>query len=116
MKKNRTTSLSPAQQKRLVIVFFCFIAAALVYLIFLADQSVLSIMGKKSRLSDLEKEKIELKKNNAELAKDIDRARNDLNYLEAVARERNMLKKNEIVIDFSPPPKKKQKKKSDVKK
>lgn len=113
MKKNRTTSLSSAQQKRLIIVLCCFLAVALVYLVFFADQSFLSIMKKKSQFGVLEKEKIELKKNNAELHQEIERAKNDLQYLETVARERNMLKKNEIIIDFS---KKKQKEKSDLEK
>ncbi len=113
MKKNRTTSLSPAQQKRVILVFFCFIVAALVYLTFLSDHSFLSIINKKSQSAELEKEKIELKKDNAELADEIDRAKNDLEFLEEVARKRNMLKKNEIIIDFS---EKKQKEKKDIKK
>lgn len=113
MKKNRTKSLSSAQQKRLISVLCCFLAVALVYLALFADQSFLSIMKKKSQFGVLEKEKIELKKNNAELKQEIERAKNDLQYLETVARERNMLKKNEIIIDFS---KKKQKEKSDMKK
>lgn len=101
MKKKRTTSLSSSQQKRLIFIVSWLAAAALVYLVFFANTSLLSIMKKKSQLGVLEREKKELKVNNDELKNEIERAKNDMEYLEKVARERNMLKKNEIIIDFS---------------
>jgi len=110
MKKNRTTSLSSTQQKRLIIVIGCLLTAAFIYIVFLADQSMLSVMKKKSRLNDLQKEKMELEKNNIVLEKEIGKAKNDLEYLETVARDRNMLKKNEFIIDFSEKSKKENKK------
>jgi len=102
MNKKPPTALLSSQQKLTLIVISCFGALALVYLIFIADQSVLSIMKKKYRLEILEKEKSSLIIDNSGLAVETERAKNDLEYIESIARERNMLKKNELIIDLTP--------------
>ncbi len=84
-----------------MLVIFCFIIMACIYLFFLADRSLLSILRKKSQVTQLEKEKKELILNNAELEREIKRAENDMEYIESIARKRNLVKKNEIIIDFS---------------
>lgn len=89
----------------MLAVIVCFVFLVLAYLVFLADPSLLSIMQKKSQVAQLEKQKKELEVSNKQLAEELKRAENDLSYLESVARERNLVRKNEIIIDFSQPAK-----------
>ncbi len=109
MARNRTSHLHATQRKRLLIVLFCMVAAALCYLVFFADQSLVSILLKKRRLDLVEKEKKELIRDNSQLEESIDRINNDPKFLEKIAREKNMLKDNELILDFSGKPSKKNK-------
>lgn len=109
MGRNRTLPLRDAQRKRLLIVLFCMVAAALGYLVFWGDQSLVSILLKKRRLDLVEKEKKELIRDNTQLEESIDRINNDPKFLEKIAREKNMLKENELILDFSGKPSQKNK-------
>ena len=109
MLNNRTSSLPPAQRKTVIILLCCFVVVALLYLVVFSESSLVSIMGKKAELETQENKNREMREKNTDLVRDVELARNDLHYLEQVARERNMLKKNETLL-ILPPEKKKGKK------
>ena len=85
------------------------VAAAFGYLVFFADQSLVSILLKKRQLDLVDKEKKELVRDNAQLEESIDRINNDPKVLEGEARKKGMLKENELIHDFSGKPPKKNK-------
>ncbi len=69
---------------------------------------LVSLWGQRLELKKLSNETAELAAKNEALEKEIQQLKNDSEYLEKIAREKNFLKKNERVYDFSSPKKQKQ--------
>ncbi len=111
MKKKRTVSLQQPQRKRLLRILFCLMAVALGYLTFFGDQSLLSIIKKQRHLERMEKEREELIQENSKLQEDVKQITTNPKFLEEEARKINMLKENEVILDFSGKPTQKEKKK-----
>lgn len=101
--------LSPIQKRRLIVTVVCLIFCSLLWLIFAPRMGLYTVLHKRAQLSHLKAENAEIEKKNKSLQKDIDRIQNDPQHLEKVARDRGMLKDNEMVFDFSPPKKEKKK-------
>ena len=101
--------LSPIQKRRLTVAVVCLIFCSLLWLLFAPRMGVYSVLHKRAQLAQLRAENAKIEKKNKSLQKEIDRIQNDPQHLEKVARERGMLKENEMVFDFSPPQKEKKK-------
>jgi cell division protein FtsB len=102
MKKKPKKSLSPLQRKRLVKVIAILGFLAVLWLLFAPDMGIVSLQRERNRLEDLKHKKITLEEENAALLKEMDRIQNDIDYFERLAREKHgLLKKNEIIFDFS---------------
>lgn len=98
----------PPHLKKIIVVFAII---ALSWIIFSPGSGIIALLHKKTRLKELAVQTEELSKENAELQQDIDKIQNDPASLEDLARRKyHMLKKDEIVYDFSRPPKEEEKK------
>jgi cell division protein FtsB len=109
MRQKPRMPLSPIQKRRLVLAGVCLILISLLWLIFAPDMGVYSVWRQHARLARLQAENVQIEKKNKSLEKDIDQIQNDPHYLEKVARDRGLLKQNEIIFDFSPGKKEKKK-------
>lgn len=104
MKRNPIQKLSPLQQNRLWRAAALLAVLALAWLIFSPGSGVLSILSKRKELQVQQIETANLVKENVELQVEIDKMKNDPEYLEEVARrDFGLLKPNERVYDFSKP-------------
>lgn len=112
MKKKPRQKLTALQQKRLVKVSLGLLFAAIIWLIFAPNMGFVSWQKQHGRLKELENKKIMLEEENAVLRQEIERIQNDIEYFEKLAREKHgLLKKNEILFDFSKEEKRKAPKK-----
>jgi cell division protein FtsB len=111
MRQKPRMPLSPIQKKRLVIAGICLLFSSLLWLVFAPRMGLYAVWSQHAELTRLQEENTQIEKKNASLQKEIDQIQNDPHYLEKLARERGLLKENEMVFDFSPPKKGKEKKK-----
>ena len=103
MKKKLKLHLSPLQEKRFFRIVAVLLTASLAWLVFAPQSGVLALLQQRSKMKTLQHKTLLLERSNKELEKEIDRLRTDPAYLEEVARrEHGLLKKNEIIYDFSP--------------
>lgn len=102
MKRQEKKRISPQQEGCLLKLVFGLVLAAVLWVIFSPGTGLISLMGHRAELEQLQEKTIELEKENSNLQEEIDRLQNDPEYLEEVARkEYGLLKKNERVFDFS---------------
>lgn len=102
MRRNRQQKLSPLQIKKLWRAGAVIVLSAFVWLLIAPDYGVLSLLRKRSELQKLQQEAEHLTLENKRLELEIDRLKNDPEYLEQVARrDYGLLKTNERVYDFS---------------
>jgi len=95
----KASSQEQARVKKLVVLV---VFLALLWLFFAPGLGIVSYIKKKSELTQVKKQAIQLQKANAGLQVEIDKLLNDQVYLEKLAREKyNLLKPNEKVYDFS---------------
>jgi cell division protein FtsB len=108
MKKSYKISLSPLQQKKLYRISFLLVGLFLLVLFFTPGKGLFFLRKQKMQVVALNAEKQELEKKNKALREEIKRVTTDVRYLEEVAREQHgLLKKDEMVFDFSPKERKK---------
>ncbi len=94
--------MSPIQRKRLLRISFIMIVFVLLWVVFAPGKGVYHLRQQKKQIARLVVDRQILIKQNDEMEKDIERLRNDQEYLEQIAREEHgMLKENEIVFDFT---------------
>lgn len=94
--------VSSQEQGRKLKIILALVLVAVMWIIFSPGTGLLSLMGQRSELTQLQQKTAELEKENSELQAEIDRLQNDTEYLEEVARkEYGLLRKNERVFDFS---------------
>ena len=107
MRRKPKKKLTPLQQNRLLKIILVLVAASLVWLLFAPGTGVYSLLKLRTKAARLEVQTEELVKTNDNLRAEIDRLKNDTEYLEKIAREKyGLIKKNERVFDFSKPRKK----------
>ncbi|MCX5870975.1 MAG: septum formation initiator family protein [Deltaproteobacteria bacterium] len=108
MKRTYKTSLSPLQQKKLYRISLLLVVIFLLALFFTPDKGLFFLRRQKMRVVALNAEKQKLVEKNNALREEIKRVTTDVRYLEEVAREQHgLLKKDEMVFDFSPKEQKK---------
>ena len=104
IQKKPKKPLSPLQQNRLLKIILLLVCVAVAWLLFSPSTGIYGLLKLRNKAAVLEQQTIELTRANEELRKEIDRLKNDPDYLEKIAREKyGMLKKNEQVFDFSKP-------------
>ncbi len=98
--------LTPLQENRLLKIILLLVIGSLAWLLFAPGTGVYSLLKMRSKVASLETETSELVQNNEKLQEEIERLKNDLVYLEEIAREKyGLIKQNETVFDFSRPQK-----------
>ncbi|MFH2122866.1 MAG: septum formation initiator family protein [Pseudomonadota bacterium] len=111
MKKTYKTSLSPLQQKKLCRISLLLFIILLLSIFFTPGKGLYFLRKQKLQVVALHAEKQDLMEKNTALREEIKRLNTDVDYLEEVAREqRGLLKKDEMVFDFSPQAHQKQRK------
>jgi len=96
------------QQKKLYRISFLLVGLFLLVLFFTPGKGLFFLRKQKMQVVALNAEKQELEKKNKALREEIKRVTTDVRYLEEVAREQHgLLKKDEMVFDFSPKERKK---------
>lgn len=104
MKRRPKQKLTPFQKQRLRKVCIALFCIALLWLLLAPGSGVVALLRQRSALEALEQETQRLKIQNEELQAEIEKLREDPEYLEEIARkEYGLLKKNERVYDFSKP-------------
>ncbi len=103
MKRQRRgkEELTPEQRRkflRIVGVLFC---VAFCWVLFAPGAGVVSLAYKKMELHRTEDEFARLRADNEALRTEIAKLREDLKFLEKVARENGFLAKGELVFDFA---------------
>lgn len=102
MKKKPKKVLSPLQRKRLTRIIAVLAFAALLWLLFAPNMGIVTLKREQNRLEALQLQKNELEKENAIMLQEIERIQTDIEYFERLAREKHgLLKKNEVIFDFS---------------
>lgn len=102
MKRKLKLYLSPLQEKRYYRIVAVLLTASLAWLVFAPQSGVLALLQKRAKMKSLQHKTLLLERSNKELEQEINRLRTDSAYLEEVARrEHGLLKKNEIIYDFS---------------
>ena len=102
MKKTVKKRISPQHEGLLVRIILLLLLAAVAWILFAPGAGLVSLIGHRGDLKQLEQRITELEKENNSLQAEIDGIQNDPEYLEEVARkEYGLLKKNERVYDFS---------------
>jgi len=94
--------LSHLQESRVLKIVVALLVIALLWIIFVPGSGIVTLVSKRSVLTKLQQDKVQIEQHIHTLQEDIDRLNNDLSYLEEIARkEHGLLKKNEKVYDFS---------------
>jgi len=94
--------VSSQEQGRRLKIILALVLVAVMWILFSPGTGLLSLMGHRSELTQLQQKTAELEKENSELQAEINRLQSDPEYLEKIARkEYGLLKKNERVFDFS---------------
>ncbi|MBW6521045.1 MAG: septum formation initiator family protein [Desulfoarculaceae bacterium] len=103
MKRTYKASLSPMQQKKMFHLSLLLVVLFLLMIVFAPGKGLLFLRKQKMQVDALHAEKQELVEKNNALREEINRVKTDVNYLEQVARgQHGLLKKDEMVFDFSP--------------
>jgi cell division protein FtsB len=96
-------------KKRLLIVVWLVIFFPLLLCIILGERGVIDLYRLQSRSDQLTRITSDLKRENQELCRHIDRLKNDLEYIEEIAREElGMVARDELIYQFKGEEKKKQ--------
>jgi cell division protein FtsB len=104
--------LTPLQENRLLKIILGLVVVSFLWLLLAPGTGVYSLLKARNKVSNLEAETQELIRANEELRAEIDRLKNDPEYLERIAREKyGLMKKNEQVFDFSKSPQRSSEKK-----
>jgi cell division protein FtsB len=102
MKTTVKKRISQQHERLLVRIILLLLLAAVAWILFSPGAGLVSLIGHRGDLKQLEQRITELEKENNSLQAEIDGLQNDSEYLEEVARkEYGLLKKNERVYDFS---------------
>ena len=102
MKRKVKTSLTQQQKKHLGRIILLLLVFATFWLIFAPKMGIYSLYRENDKLRHLVEERARLEQENLELRHEIERIQQDIEYFEKLAREKhNLLKKNEILFDFS---------------
>lgn len=102
MKKKSTGKLSLSQQRLLFRLSVALVFCALLGVIFSPYGGIYALYQKKSHQARLERNIVELKKENTLLTKEITKLESDPEYIQDIARKKHgLLKKNERIYDFS---------------
>lgn len=110
MKRTYKTSLSPLQQKKLCRISLLLLVILILAIFFTPGKGIFFLRKQKMQVVALNAEKLEMTEKNNSLREEIKRLKTDVHYLEEVARgQHGLLKKDEIVFDFSPKDQKKRK-------
>jgi cell division protein FtsB len=108
MEKKHKTSLSPLQQKQVLRISLLLLLFFLLAIFFIPGKGLYFLRKQKMQVKALHAEKQELIENNEALREEIKRLNSDMLYLEEVARRQHgLLKKDEMVFEFSPKEQKK---------
>jgi cell division protein FtsB len=108
MKRTYKTPLSPLQQKKLYRISILLVGILLLAIFFTPGKGLFFLRKQKIQVATLNAEKQAMVEKNNALREDIKRVTTDMRYLEEVAREQHgLLKKEEMVFDFSPKEEKK---------
>lgn len=103
-RKKPKKKLTPLQQNRLLKISLLIVCVMLLWLLFAPGTGVFGLLKLRQETARLERQTEELIKSNEVLRAEIDRLKNDPDYLERIAREKyGLLKKNEQMFDFSRP-------------
>lgn len=103
-RKKPKKKLTALQQNRLLKISLLIVSGVLLWLIFAPGTGVFGLMKLRQEAARLEEQTRELRNSNEALRAEIDRLKNDPDYLERIAREKyGLLKKNEQMFDFSRP-------------
>ena len=104
MRRKPKKKLTQLQENRLLKITLALVIVSFLWLLFAPGTGVYSLLKLRNKASRLEVETRELSRANEELRAEIDRLKNDTEYLERIAREKyGLMKKNEQVFDFSKP-------------
>jgi len=91
------------QQKKMFHLSLLLVVLFLLMIVFAPGKGLLFLRKQKMQVDALHAEKQELVEKNNALREEINRVKTDVNYLEQVARgQHGLLKKDEMVFDFSP--------------
>ncbi len=102
MNKKVRKPLTHHQQRFLLRIILVLVIFATSWLVFVPNMGVIALYRQNSELKQLVSEKERLRQENDKLRQEIERIQNDVEYFEKLAREKhNLLKKNEILFDFS---------------
>lgn len=100
-RKKSRQPITPEQQHKIYKVTAVLVFCALLWVIFSPQTGLYGFLKQKAQFERLQQKTVELQQQNKALQKDIDRLKNDPEYLERFAREKHgMMKKNERVYDF----------------
>lgn len=113
-KRKQKAALSPNQEslyRRLVVGL---VVLVFLWLLFAPQTGLFALLRQRSELKSLQQETQGLVEENEALRKEVDRIKNDDDYLEEISRrDYDMVKDNEIVFEFSSGKEKKEKKDDD---
>jgi len=108
VKKTYKTSLSSVQQKKIIRISLLLVILLLLAVFFTPGKGLFFLRKQKEQVAVLRAENQELVEKNNALREEIKRVKTDKSYLEEVARSQHgLLKKDEVVFDFSPKEKRK---------
>ena len=103
-RKKPKKKLTPLQENRLLKISLVIVGVTLLWLLLAPGTGIFGLLKLRQEMVRLEQQTKELIKSNEELRAEIDRLKNDPDYLERIAREKyGLLKKNEQLFDFSRP-------------
>lgn len=106
MRKKPKKPLTPLQENKLLKIVLGLVLVSILWLLFAPGTGMYSLIKLRDKATRLEQQTEELIRSNEGLRAEIDRLKNDTEYLEQIAREKyGLLKKNEHVFDFSRSPK-----------
>jgi cell division protein FtsB len=101
-RKKPKKKLTPLQENRLLKIYLLIVSVLLLWLLLAPGTGVFGLLKLRQETVRLEQQTQKLINSNEELRAEIDRLKNDPDYLERIAREKyGLLKKNEQMFDFS---------------
>ncbi len=103
MKKQLSALIPISIQKNRTFITFCLVSVLILFVVvYFAPYGARNYFNLQNELSVINNEIAELTLENKQLKNEIDRLKNDENYIQEVARKKyGMLKKDELIFDFS---------------
>lgn len=99
---DRRKKMASTRVNRRFRLILLLVACAFLWLFFAPETGFLSLLKQRNELKSLQLETQQLAENNEELKRMIEKLKNDNEYLEKLAREKQgMIKENEIIFEFS---------------